>query len=69
MILTVLAFTHLVLAILYCFFAPMPGAYEVITVSILFCSIASVNYCCLTFYMIYVAMNIFNTVCVLGLGI
>jgi antibiotic biosynthesis monooxygenase (ABM) superfamily enzyme len=65
--LIVLAFLHLTLAIIYCFFAPQQGIYELIIVSILFCSVASVNFCCLTMYMIYIVLNLFTYVSILGL--
>ena len=68
-VLTIMGFIHLALAIMYCFVAFMPGIYELVIVSILFCSIASVNFCCLTLYMIYIAMNIFTSVSMLGLAI
>ena len=52
---------------MYCFVNVMSGIYEIITVSFLFCSIASVNYCCLAFYMIYITMNWLSNVCSVGL--
>ena len=65
----VMGFIHLALAIMYCFVNPMQGIYEIVIVSILFCSIASVNFCCLTMYMIYIAMNVFTYISYIGLAI
>ena len=59
-ILTAFGFVHLALAIMYLFSSMMAGLYEVIIVAVLFCSIASVNFCCLTMYMIYITMNFFT---------
>ncbi len=67
-VLMVMGFIHLALAIMYCFVSTMQGIYELVIVSILFCSIASVNFCCLTMYMIYIAMNIFTFISFLGLA-
>lgn len=44
------------LAFMLCFVNVLSGIYEMINVSILFCSISSVNYCCLSLYMIYITM-------------
>ena len=68
-VLMVMGFIHLALAIMYCFVSTMQGIYELVVVSILFCSVASVNFCCLTMYMIYIVMNIFTFISFLGLAI
>ena len=68
-ILTAFGFVHLGLAIMYLFSNMMAGVYEVITVAVLFCSIASVNFCCLTLYMIYITMNFFTSISLIGLTI
>jgi hypothetical protein len=67
--LIVLGFIHLALAIAYIFCNVTAGIYELIVVAVLFCSIASVNFCCLTMYMIYISMNFFTFFSQLGLVI
>ena len=67
--LMILGIIHLVLAIMYCFCNTQSGIYELVIVSILFCSIASVNFCCLMMYMIYISMNFFTFLSTIGLVI
>ena len=47
----------------------MSGIYELIDVSILFCSLAQMNFCCLTFYIVYITINFFTYVNIIGLVI
>ena len=68
-LLTALGFVHISLAIMYLFCNLMQGIYEVIIVAVLFCSLASVNFCCLTVYMIYITMNFFTMIGSIGLAI
>ena len=68
-VLTVMAIIHLCLAICYCFANTQSGIFEIIIVSILCCSIASVNFCCLTMYMIYIPLNFFTFFSYIGLVI
>ena len=67
--LLVMAFIHLALAIMYCFMDLMSGIYEFVVVAILFCSIASCNFCCLMMYMIYILVNLFTFISYIGLAI
>ncbi len=67
--LIVLGFIHLALAIAYIFCNVTAGVYELVVVAVLFCSIASVNFCCLTMYMIYISMNFFTFFSQIGLVI
>lgn len=66
-ILIVVAIMNFILAFMLCFVSVMSGIYEMITVSFLACSIASVNFCCLAMYMIYITMNWIHYVCQVGL--
>ncbi len=66
-ILVVVAIVNFILAFMLCFVNALSGIYEMITVSFLACSIASVNFCCLALYMIYITMNWINYVCTVGL--
>ena len=59
-------FVHLLLAIMYIFVNMRNGIYELVLVGILFCSISSVNYCCLMMYIVYVAINTFTLVSMVG---
>lgn len=45
------------------------GVYEFIDVAILCCSLAQMNYCCLTMYMVYICMNLFPYISIIGLCI
>lgn len=45
------------------------GCYEFIDVAILCCSLAQMNYCCLTMYMVYICMNLFPYLSTIGLCI
>ena len=68
-ILMVCGFIHLTLSIMLCFVNFMSGIYELIDVAILFCSLAQMNFCCLTFYMVYITINFFTYVNIIGLVI
>jgi hypothetical protein len=63
------ALVNLALGFMLCFVNVMSGIYEILLVMILFCSISSINYCCLAFYMIYITMGWVNNVCIVGLVI
>ena len=65
-ILMICGFVHLALAIMYCFCNAVAGIYELIDVAILFCSIAQMNFCCLTIYMVYITINFFSFVNIIG---
>jgi hypothetical protein len=65
-VLMVCGFVHLALAIMLCFCNVMSGIYELIDVAILFCSLAQMNFCCLTFYMVYITINFFSFVNIIG---
>ena len=58
---------NVILGFMYCWVSVMTGIYSMITASFLACSIASVNYCCLAMYMIYITMGWFTNVCTIGL--
>jgi hypothetical protein len=62
----VCGFVQLALAIMLCFCNVMSGIYELIDVAILFCSLAQMNFCCLTFYMVYITINFFSFVNIIG---
>lgn len=68
-ILMVCGFVQLALGIMLCFCNVMSGIYELIDVAILFCSLAQMNFCCLTFYMVYITINFFSFVNIIGLCI
>lgn len=65
-ILMVCGFVQLALAIMLCFCNVMSGIYELMDVAILFCSLAQMNFCCLTFYMVYITINFFSFVNIIG---
>lgn len=59
-------FVHLLLSIMYIFVNLQNGVYELVLVGILFCSISSVNYCCLMMYIVYIAINTFTLLSLVG---
>ncbi len=68
-ILIVLGIVQLALAIMLCWVNIMSGIYEMIDVAILFCALAQMNFCCLTFYIVYITINFFTYVNIIGLVI
>jgi hypothetical protein len=68
-ILMICGFVHLALSIMLCFVNFMSGIYELIDVAILFCALAQMNFCCLTFYMVYISINFFTYFNIIGLVI
>jgi hypothetical protein len=68
-VLLVLGVINLILAFMQMFSNIANGFYSMMVAAILFCSIASVNYCCLTMYMVYIALDWLNNVCTVGLFI
>ena len=68
-VLMICAFVHLALAIAYCFVNFMQGVFELILVVILICAISSVNFCCVTMYMVYLAINSFTFLNLIGLAL
>ena len=66
-LLIVVAVINFILAFMLCFINAYSGIMEMILVSFLACSIASVNFCCLTFYMIYITLNWISYVSTVGL--
>lgn len=68
-ILLACAITQLSLAICLMWVNVQQGCYELIDVAILCCSLAQMNYCCLTMYMVYISMNLFPYISTIGLVI
>lgn len=66
-VLLVLGVINMILAFMEMFNNIFNGFYAMIIASILFCSIASVNYCCLTLYMVYITLDWLNNLCTVGL--
>ena len=54
-----IGFIHLSLAILLCFISFEMGLYELISVAILFCSLARMDFCCLIIYLIQITVDFF----------
>ena len=68
-VLLVCFFIHLILAIVYLFVSLMNGIFELVIVAILGCATSSMNFCCLTMYMLYMALNSFVFMGYLGLAV
>ena len=64
-----LAIIQLCLAIMLCFVDMYSGMYELIDVMILCCALARIDYCCLTMYIVYISLNMFPYISMIGLCI